>query len=80
MSNDDTTDRTDGRTNTRRGLLRAGAGGLAATLALPVLSGTAAAHFPDELDVVVVPSEEALAHQKPGHEHLLDAGEELAAV
>lgn len=46
-------ERTD--TTTRRALLRGGAGVAAAALALPAVSGTAAAHFPDELAVNVRP-------------------------
>lgn len=55
MANDDTaTDEPTG-TTTRRTLLRGGAGVAAAALALPALSGTAAAHFPRELSVDVRP-------------------------
>jgi hypothetical protein len=53
MSDHDTTDRID-----RRTLLRRGAGVAAATATLPVLAGTAAAHFPEELDIEVLPGNE----------------------
>lgn len=39
----------------RRRLLRRGAGIAALAAAVPVLSGSAAAHFPDELDIDVLP-------------------------
>ncbi|WP_254824262.1 hypothetical protein [Haloglomus halophilum] len=41
----------------RRTLLRRGAGAVAATTAVPALAGTAAAHFPDEIDIDVLPGQ-----------------------
>ncbi|WP_276259530.1 hypothetical protein [Haloglomus litoreum] len=46
------------RTIDRRTLLRRGAGAVAATAAIPALAGPAAAHFPDEIDIDVVPEED----------------------
>jgi hypothetical protein len=80
MSNDDTEDTMDRRPNTRRGLLRAGVGGVAAALTLPTISGNAAAHFPDEIDLVVSPSREFMDNRKLGHAHTIDAESDRVAV
>lgn len=46
---------TDGRSTTRRRLLRTGAGATATALGVVALGGRAAAHFPPGLDVAVKP-------------------------
>ncbi len=49
------TDDTNGTDTTRRRVLKTGAGALAAAGAVPLLSGSAAAHFPDQLEIDVRP-------------------------
>ncbi|KYH26059.1 hypothetical protein HAPAU_11500 [Halalkalicoccus paucihalophilus] len=49
------TDDTNGTDTTRRRVLKTGAGALAAVGAVPLLSGSAAAHFPDRLDIDIRP-------------------------
>lgn len=51
------TDHADGTesTTTRRRILKTGAGAVATAGILPVISGTAAAHFPDQLEIDIKP-------------------------
>ncbi|MCU4801689.1 hypothetical protein OB920_15020 [Halobacteria archaeon HArc-gm2] len=66
-SSSDETNGTESNTKHRRDVLRLGAGAAAAAVAVPALSGQAAAHFPDELSVDVKPhSDENLIAPK-GH-------------